>query len=306
MERHPLTGSNPLLAAPTSRVVHSDRSVDGISVPYSLYLPAEPPASSAPLPLVVLTHGFMGSERHWAWLAPRLASQAGVVVFTHDMTSLLARPHEDAQRRNILGLADHVEWLLVGGGGAPALDASRVVLCGHSAGGAVAFEAAVELSERRERSQGGASIAVVLLLDAVPWPRTLEATSARFPPATLLISLRSEPSAWNMHGEVLKLLRQPSILSGAQCMPQRVMDFLLVGSRHADPVRPRSGGMCVMSCLGLLGPAACAELYAELALAVSASVRTAPAGISSIGELVAFSAAVDAYSAKGALVKTAL
>jgi len=81
-----------------------------------------------------------------------------------------------------------VQWLR----SLPQVDASRVMLGGFSAGGAVAFEASVELQRLGEAPHA------LALLDAVPWPRTTEAARHLHEPlrgGTLL--LESEPSAYN-------------------------------------------------------------------------------------------------------------
>jgi len=86
----------------------------------------------------------------------------------------------EAQARNIDGAVEHVFWALSlrGRGGAPWVDPTRVALGGHSAGGAVSLEAAVALRCR------GVRVAGLVLLDAVPWPRTVATAAGLFEPRT--------------------------------------------------------------------------------------------------------------------------
>jgi dienelactone hydrolase len=256
------------------------RTAQGVAVEYALSRPRRTPAG--PVPLFLLLHGFAGHHSHMHGHAARLAD-LGCAVLTPNMSSLTRPSMEAAQERNIRGVAEHVAWALTqlaldgdagdDGKSARLVDPARVVLAGHSAGGAVVFEAAAELRTR------AIAVAAVLLLDGVPWPRTI-AVAADFPVhATHLISLRSEPSAWNMHGELRKVLAAAPLAAaaageawaggggGGGGAGGRVVDLRIAGSRHADPVDPKRS-TCLMRLLGLLGPAACWEAYAQLVAAL--------------------------------------
>ena len=279
---------------------------DGFDVGYDLYQPASGPQQ--PLPAFVLVHGFAGKRAHLAGHAMRLAA-AGAVALLPDMSPLMqGGSREAAQRRNVEALADHAEWLLGlplaggGGGASPGLrlvDAARLVLGGHSAGGAVAFEACGVLSRRRGDDSGRAVPVLCVLLDGVPWPRTtLEAP--RFPLSqTAIVSLRSEPSAWNMNCEVLKALAAVASAADAAAAGARLVDVLIRGSRHADPVDPKEA-QCLPRALGLLGPAAAWEAYAALLAAVGADV-CALKGAGDVAALATFDARVAALEASGAV-----
>ena len=116
-------------------------------VRYDLFIPhpdaALPPP---PWPAVVLSHGFARDRTRQRNNAMYLAER-GVVVMTPDMTSLLGG--EPAQLRNIAYLVGDVAWLAErsatpGDALYGLLDPTRIGLAGHSAGGAVSFEAAID------------------------------------------------------------------------------------------------------------------------------------------------------------------
>lgn len=209
------------------------RSGDGVG--YSLYIPAaDPDLPAPPWPAVVLLHGFGRNHRYHAKNAYYMA-QRGIVVLTPDMTSLA--PGRPAQVRNIANLTDHVLWLkeraedeqdeLRG-----LVDPNRIGLAGHSAGGAVALEAAVRAQEQ------AIPIGALVLLDAVPWDRTVDrATELRPLP---LVSLRSEPGICNLQGKVVDLLNHLSFSAE---------DVLVVGAHHCDAENP-SSRLCALVCWG--------------------------------------------------------
>ena len=216
-------------------------------------------APSAAAPLAVLVHGFGGQRTHMRHHAEALARE-GYAVVAPDMSSLLPGP--PAQVRNIAMVVAHVQRLIAGA--PPATDAARVLLVGHSAGGAVVLEAAVALAG------AGQPAAAVVLLDAVPWPRT-RTVAATFPcDRTLLISIRSAPSAWNLQGAIAPTLAH---LAGNP----RYLDVALPRSRHGDPVRPAMGRVTA-ALLGLLGPPEAADAYVALLVAVAKDMAS-PAGV---------------------------
>ncbi len=203
----------------------------GGSIPYDLYVPRPSSAlPGPPWPAIVLDHGFARSRGRHANTA-RFLAERGVVVLAANLVSLLGG--ESAQLANVASTRDHVAWLRVRSAspGDPLfglVDPERVALAGHSAGGAVAFEAAA----------GETRVRAVVLLDAVPWPRTIQA--AREMPFTRLLSLRSEPSACNAQGSVRKLLANLGFEGD---------DVRIVGGAHCDAEDP-TDGFCRLFCGG--------------------------------------------------------
>jgi dienelactone hydrolase len=203
----------------------------GDSVAYDLYVPQKAAGLPAPeWPAVVLDHGFARSKgRHSA--TARFLAERGVVVLVANLVSLLGG--ESAQLANVANTRDHVAWLkaraeTLGDSLFGLVDPERIALAGHSAGGAVAFEAAA----------GGTQVRAVVLLDAVPWQRTIEA--ARKMPFTRFLSLRSEPSACNSRGSVRKLLANLSFAGD---------DVRIVGGTHCDAEDP-TDVVCRLFCGG--------------------------------------------------------
>jgi dienelactone hydrolase len=206
----------------------------GDGIPYDLYVPRPSSAlPGPPWPAVVLDHGFARSkERHAS--TSRFLAERGVVVLVANLVSLLGG--ESAQLANVADTRDHIAWLKARSvtRGDPLfglVDPERVALAGHSAGGAVAFEAA-------EGAAGAAGVKAVVLLDAVPWRRT--SAAARRMTATRILSLRSEPSACNAQGSVRKLLGDLGFESD---------DVRIVGGTHCDAEDP-TDGFCRLFCGG--------------------------------------------------------
>jgi hypothetical protein len=238
------------------------RDHGGYRTQYDLYIPV----TSFPAPFVLLIHGFAAHRGTLRGHAERLCAK-GFVVLNANMSTLFAPTLEAAQQRNIQMAAAHVEWALQqpapggapGGGATVLVDRSRVGLAGHSAGGAVVLEAAVELRSR------GVAVARLCLLDGVPWPRTLGAAGRLLVPGGAppprVLSLRSDPGAWNMRGRILEALRAAK--SGGGGDAPLITDALIAGSGHGDPICPPQRGL-VVKLMGLLGPPRCAELYSEL------------------------------------------
>jgi pimeloyl-ACP methyl ester carboxylesterase len=142
-----------------------------------------------------------------------------------------------AQQDNIDALIGHVAWLLAraatpGDSIERRVDLSRLGLAGHSAGGAVSFEAAIGLQDTAER------VDALYLLDGVPWPRTLDAAAALRPLA--FGSMRGEPSSCNGDGSILDLLTTMSF---------NLDDVRVVGATHCDPENPTDLG-CTLFCGG--------------------------------------------------------
>jgi len=202
----------------------SVETVSGDTVAYDLFIP-QPDAGRPPppYPAVILTHGFARDKRYHRSNAVYLAER-GIVVLTPNLTSLLGGASD--QLRNIANTQGHVSWLIsrsreTGDVLEGLIDKRRIGLAGHSAGGAVSFEAALGL----QSSVFPAS--ALCLLDAVPWPRTVRTADAL--EEAPFCSLRSEPSACNNHGSVLKLLERLDFAAA---------DIRIAGATHVDPENP--------------------------------------------------------------------
>ncbi|MBK9375960.1 MAG: dienelactone hydrolase family protein [Holophagales bacterium] len=203
----------------------------GDRVAYDLYIPqAANGLPPPPWPAVVLDHGFARSKVRHANTS-RFLAERGVVVLVANLVSLLGG--ERAQLANVESTRDHVAWLKARSAspGDPLfglVDPERIALAGYSAGGAVAFEAAAS----------GARVRAVVLLDAVPWERTIGAAKKVAVPR--LLSLRSEPSACNSKGSVRKLLAN---------LPFESDDVRIVGGTHCDAEDPTDAA-CRFFCGG--------------------------------------------------------
>ena len=215
----------------------------GTRLAYSLFVPKVASGQPAPpWPAVVLNHGFARSKKFHAGTARHLAER-GFVVLTPDLVNLVWG--ESAQKAAIADTRDHVAWLKKRAGTAGdrlhgLLDPARIALAGHSAGGAVAFEAA----------EGESGISAVVLLDAVPWQRTLD--TAKEMKVQALASLRSEPSGCNADGSVTRLLPRLSFPT---------TDVRIVDGTHCDPEDP-TDAICRLFCGGT--SAGARQLYQSL------------------------------------------
>ena len=219
------------------------RVVNGSALAYDLYVPN---ARSTALAGILLLHGFGADRRSLAGHAARLAGAGVAAVLTPDMSSLMSGGVEAARSRNVAQAADHALWLatlpqLVGGPG--------IALAGHSAGGAVVFEAAAALAAQGAAPRG------LCLLDGVPWERTATAAAA-WPAAQVpLLAIRGASDSWNMKGKmqsVLSLLPTP----GASVV-------FLPRSRHGDAIDPKQK-LWALRLAGLLGAPGSSELIASL------------------------------------------
>lgn len=214
----------------------SRRTGTGDTVGYQLFIPKAPPASVAPgfkFPAVVLTHGFARNYTFHEANARYLA-QRGIVVLTPNTSSLFG---SDGQTRNILNLADHVGWLITrslspGDKLFGLVNPVKIALAGHSAGGALSFDATWALQSQSY------PVAAVVLLDGVPWSRTfVSASRMRTLP---FASLRAEPSACNANASVLGL--QNALRFATE-------DVRITGATHCDPENP-TDFFCRLVCGG--------------------------------------------------------
>ena len=204
-------------------------------------------------------------------------------MLTPDLISLLGG--EEAQLRNIENLADHVRWLRTRATaeGDPLfglLDPGRIGLLGHSAGGAISLEAAIELDE------AGESVDALMLLDGVPWARTVDRAADL--PELAFASVRSEPTACNADGEILEVLTR---------LPFTTDDILVVGASHCAPENP-TNLLCKVVCSG--NDEQARSVYQELLCALLCEALSAPGISGSSG----FAATVDRLSAAGRILTT--
>jgi pimeloyl-ACP methyl ester carboxylesterase len=210
----------------------------GDSVPYSLFVPVPSLGlPKPPWPALVLSHGFARNRRYHEKTARYLASR-GIVTMTPNLLKLGGgRP---AQLRNVRNTADHVAWLVERSSTptdslAGLVDERRIGLAGHSAGGAVSFEAAVASSKTDH------PVEALLLLDAVPWSRTAALAPDLLPMD--FASLRSEPSSCNAFASVVALLPELRF-------PNE--DVRILGATHCDPENP-TDVLCRIVCGGKSG-----------------------------------------------------
>ena len=219
------------------------RVVNGSALAYDLYVPT---LRSTALAGILLLHGFGADRRSLAGHAARLAGAGVAAVLTPDMSSLMSGGVEVARSRNIAQAADHARWLaalpqLAGGPG--------VALAGHSAGGAVVFEAAAALTSQGAAPRG------VCLLDSVPWERTAAAAAA-WPAAQVpLLAIRGADDSWNMKGK-MRAVRSALPPPGASAV-------FLPRSRHGDAIDPKRN-LWALRLAGLLGAPGSSELIAAL------------------------------------------
>jgi dienelactone hydrolase len=208
-------------------------TVTGDRLDYTLFRPLPAPGlPPPPYPAVVLTHGFARNRAFHRDNAQYMGAR-GFVVLTPDMSTLLRGATD--QQRNIANTVDHMHWLAQRAG-TPGdalfglLDPARIGLAGHSAGGAVSFEAAMR------SVNGSVHAAALCLLDGVPWSRTV-AKADGFP-VIPFCAPRSEPSACNRYGDVLRLLER---------LPFVTTDIRIVGGTHCDPENP-TDALCGLAC----------------------------------------------------------
>jgi dienelactone hydrolase len=207
----------------------------GDVIAYDLYRPVPSAGLPAPpWPAVILNHGFARDRSRHALTAFVLA-QRGLVVLTPDLLNLLGG--EQAQIRNIANTVDHVRWLRTrtateGDALYGRIDTSRIALAGHSAGASISLEAAIDATA------AGIDIAALVLLDGVPWPRTISLVP-RLPPLSF-VSLRSESGPCNAFGSGARFV---------EASPVPVDEITITGATHCDPENP-TDALCAIACGG--------------------------------------------------------
>jgi pimeloyl-ACP methyl ester carboxylesterase len=216
----------------------------------------------------IFLHGFAGNRTHLAPHAAGLAAR-GAKALAPDLTSLteggtlreiwVDHSVRSAQERNVQHVVAHAAWLGV----------KKLGLVGHSAGGAVALEAAVALQS------AGTPAAVLVLIDAVPWAQTIELAAGLDLGQTMVVSIRCAPSAWNKKGNVAEALARVPI---AGHHTGRLIDLQLPGARHGDAMPPSWPGRL----LGIVGsgfPAICRLTLAALTTALGLARSSTDDGV---------------------------
>ncbi len=185
-------------------------------------------------PVLILLHGFSRDYGRHAANAIHYTC-AGFVTYTPNLVPVNAVGSDD--ERQVANVVDHVKWLR-----ARALDPTdplygvadpqRIVLGGHSAGGAVSVEALEGLQNEAVPVSG------LILLDAVPHERTLEAAAKLMP--IPILSIRSRPGPCNAYGSA-------RTLEGA--IPFPITSFFVPSATHCDPESP-TDIVCRLLCGG--------------------------------------------------------
>ncbi len=181
------------------------------------------PSGAGPFPLVAFGHGFQNSKDNYEQLARALGAE-GVAVIVPQFPSLLSLQcgASDHARNGRILLAAIDQQLAAGG-----IDAARLALAGHSAGGLSAFLAA---SER--------AVAAVMLLDATDQNGLGLAAAPNVAEPTL--SIHAEPSSCNQQGNsTMWFTPKPGLKAR----------FKLVNGSHCEPQEPVSG-VCTAGCGG--------------------------------------------------------
>eukprot|EP00419_Tripos_fusus_P090964 CAMPEP_0172871534 /NCGR_PEP_ID=MMETSP1075-20121228/92143_1 /TAXON_ID=2916 /ORGANISM="Ceratium fusus, Strain PA161109" /LENGTH=305 /DNA_ID=CAMNT_0013721791 /DNA_START=14 /DNA_END=928 /DNA_ORIENTATION=+ len=207
--------------------------VNGRCRKYSLFIP-DGVTQGKQVPAILFLHGFTRSRHKHRGLAMRLCRSLNLIVLTPDSPAMvlpaLIGQAERAQARCINEAVSFTGWLR----DLPYVDPAAVLLGGFSAGGAAALSATVELQRT------GAPPLGLLLLDAVPWPRTVADASVLQPLKGGCLLVESEPSSFNSHlafrNEVLPALPSEWRWPGGEgdIATGRISVIRVPGSAHID------------------------------------------------------------------------
>ncbi|CAK9049474.1 Hypothetical protein SCF082_LOCUS27420 [Durusdinium trenchii] len=206
---------------------------EGSSYSFNFLLPSDWTGvdSGAPRLALLFLHGFTRDRLQHRAMAARLA-HLNMAVLLPDLPSLL-RPSfvgymEESRSKCVRFACVAARWLAGRVGGYVPL-----ALGGFSAGGAVALEAAVNLQEQ-------VILDALILVDAVPWPRTCD-VAGRLQVRRVMLA-ESEPSSFNMYNAfrlqvIPKMMRPPSPASPSEvsaCKSPEVKILRVAGSNHID------------------------------------------------------------------------
>jgi pimeloyl-ACP methyl ester carboxylesterase len=168
------------------------------------------PATSAPAPLVILAHGLWRDRTRMAGWGQVLARQ-GFVAVAMDMPTLADYQH------NGRSIDELIDALCSGAIVSCKVDAQRIGLVGHSAGGLATFLAAAE----------NPKVKIWVGLDPVDRHGIGAAVGSRVGARAVVV--RAPPSNWNQHGNATTLLK--SLRQGGS-------DTIVEDAIHIDPEWP--------------------------------------------------------------------
>mmetsp|Transcript_9061 Transcript_9061/g.10402 ORF Transcript_9061/g.10402 Transcript_9061/m.10402 type:complete len:346 (+) Transcript_9061:3-1040(+) len=231
-------------------------AVNGYSHPYALFYPFGATTESEiaeKAPLLIVLHGYGGNYKGYVEYAELLAS-FGFIVFVPNMSSmngLLKSTRHAKRQKNIEAINEHLKWLIGRSETATdslfgKIDTSKVALAGHSAGGAVAFEAACIV--QNDTSSPQVQVKAIVFLDGVPWLSTikraqrgelkrlaLESFSGKGviePDKTYVFNLRCGKSSLNAQGIVLELMA--TLAEQQEDARKAFLDVLVERAYHGD------------------------------------------------------------------------
>jgi len=200
---HALSGTK-VSAVPTVSTLKAKLPEGTIS--YDLYMPA----GSQPAPLVVVAHGFTRHKENMVGYGQRLSAE-GFVVAIPQLPSLTDN-WENAHVMNHL-----IEYLGKNIPESPRIDTNRTGVTGISAGGLTSLLAACDNPQ----------IKAWVGLDPVDHMGMGQAAAPRYHGASTV--LRAPPTAWNGHGNALKI---------EAVLPNGAKDILIPDSVHIDAEIP--------------------------------------------------------------------
>jgi pimeloyl-ACP methyl ester carboxylesterase len=201
---------------------------------YDLYGPED--ADTA----VMFFHGFALGRQCLAHLAKRAACMGARAMLVERSSLAEGGTFQEtwidwsvpaAQDRVAQEAVGHARWLQ------SQTKTKRLVLVGHSIGGAIALEVAVHLQSI------GQPPSEVLLFDAVPGAHTKDFASQFQSTQTRFVSVRAEPSVWNRLGAFQSAVQQ------IPKRPGRFFDLKVRNAAHGDALEP----MVWLQLSGLLG-----------------------------------------------------
>lgn len=176
------------------------------SIRYDLYLPA----SSQPVPLVVVAHGFSRSKANMAGWGRRLADEGFVAAVP-------TLPAWSDHERNGRAINEMIEWLCSASPHALRIRKDRLGVMGFSAGGLSSLLAAAE----------NPGISLWIGLDPVDRNGLGAAAAARLQAQAVI--LRAEPSPWNDNGNAAAIER---------ALEGRCRGIRIAGAIHIDAEWP--------------------------------------------------------------------
>jgi len=208
-------------------------NVRGRNRKYNIFVPTLASVGE-PVPALIFFYGVTRSRHKHRELAMRLCRSLNLVVLTPDSPALflpsLLCQLEKAQARCVADAVFFAKWLR----DQPFVNPAALLVGGFSAGGAIAFGATLDLQHDGTPPLG------LLLLDAVPWPRTVLEASKLKPLNGGCLLVESEASANNkqlaFRHEVLATLPSEWCWPGGSgdVATGKVSAIRVLGSSHVD------------------------------------------------------------------------